>query len=339
MPRRFGLKLAVLFLSGGMIFALGEVAIRLVEWTTPEREAPARSDRATSLPTLRWSELTQPDKFGLYAGGRYRTNSAGFRGREVALEKPSGNHRVVIIGDSITMGQGVDDDEAYPARIERLWNTETSGEHEVLNLGLAGNNARASINRLERLGLRYNPDLIIYGFTTNDLEQLPGYSMTRDKNRFRESMAAASHLWRFMQKHWYHARNLFFPDPGSYIYELEENYYRNPEVWNAFAGELLRLDRLARKHRSCLAIFIHATTGDASRLSPSAQFAEPVANLAHEIGIPVIHSRALYLDHNPEELRVGPLDNHPNALAHELLTRALVSGLADLPDSCGTPAA
>ena len=42
----------------------------------------------------------------------------------------------------------------------------------MLNLGLAGVNAGFSTKRLERFSAIYQPDLIIYGFTLNDIEGL-----------------------------------------------------------------------------------------------------------------------------------------------------------------------
>src|SRR5687768_1727113 len=44
---------------------------------------------------------------------RLRTNSLGCRGPEVAREKPSGVFRIVLLGDSVAFGWGVDDEVTF----------------------------------------------------------------------------------------------------------------------------------------------------------------------------------------------------------------------------------
>lgn len=76
------------------------------------------------------------------------------------------------------MGSGVGEEQTYARQLEHLLNDADSRRtHEVLNLGLAGLNLRAILQRLEAIGLRYEPDLIVYGWTVNDIEG-PAYRRT-----------------------------------------------------------------------------------------------------------------------------------------------------------------
>src|SRR5262245_2259448 len=45
-------------------------------------------------------------------------NSLGFRGPETVQPKPPGELRILALGDSITMGEGVEDEETYARRLE-----------------------------------------------------------------------------------------------------------------------------------------------------------------------------------------------------------------------------
>src|SRR5262245_64249912 len=98
-----------------------------------------------------------PGVQGIYSGAFYRNNSAGFRGRDYEKPKPPGVFRIVIAGDSVTMGSGVEDDEAYPALLERaLEARHEPRRYEVLNLGLIGLNIHQVMARLRVLGHHYD---------------------------------------------------------------------------------------------------------------------------------------------------------------------------------------
>src|SRR5215470_5660402 len=49
---------------------------------------------------------------------RVRTNSLGLRGAEIP-PREAGELRILVLGDSITFGDYVDEDETYPAVLER----------------------------------------------------------------------------------------------------------------------------------------------------------------------------------------------------------------------------
>jgi acyl-CoA thioesterase I len=79
---------------------------------------------------------------------------------------------VVFLGDSLTAGLGVDEQQAYPALVaERL---ATAG-HPVrsINAGVSGDTSAGGLRRLEWL-LAQHPDVIVVGLGANDgLRGLP----------------------------------------------------------------------------------------------------------------------------------------------------------------------
>ena len=77
---------------------------------------------------------------------RVRINSQGFRGGEFPLTKRPGSVRVLCIGDSYTFGPYVEDDQTFPARLERSLK-ERAGEDaaiEVINGERAGSRSTTS---------------------------------------------------------------------------------------------------------------------------------------------------------------------------------------------------
>ena len=94
------------------------------------------------------------------------SNSQGVRGvREYPLAK--GEHtRIVVIGDSYTFGEGVNDDQTFAAGLERMV------EHcEVLNLGVHGYGTDQQLLRLELDGLKYRPDIVLLGYYEDDVSR------------------------------------------------------------------------------------------------------------------------------------------------------------------------
>ena len=100
-------------------------------------------------------------------GRRYRVNSLGLRGRELPLQRPAGQQRVVVLGDSFAFGLGVDEGETFPAQLERL--LAAGGRSvEVVNLGVPGYHTGQELAWLERAGFALDPDLVVLLYYGND---------------------------------------------------------------------------------------------------------------------------------------------------------------------------
>ena len=71
-------------------------------------------------------------------------NRFGMRDKERDLLKPTGVRRIAVLGDSITFGWGVPQEETYPALLEKRLNEQSpageKGSFEVLNFGVGNYN-------------------------------------------------------------------------------------------------------------------------------------------------------------------------------------------------------
>lgn len=112
-----------------------------------------------------------PNYEGWFAGVQVRINALGFRDeRDYALEKQPGTVRILVLGDSVTFGHGTQSNTTYPYLLEqrlRAWRPQV--DWQVWNLGVPGYATSQELAYLERIGSRYDPDLIIVGFYPNDL--------------------------------------------------------------------------------------------------------------------------------------------------------------------------
>jgi len=99
---------------------------------------------------------------------RYRTNSQGFRGtREYEITPPEDCLRIVVQGDSVTMGHGVKDNETYSYVLQEMLNKD-GFRAEVINMGVSGFGTAEEIIQFHEVARKYKPDLVILGFFMND---------------------------------------------------------------------------------------------------------------------------------------------------------------------------
>jgi lysophospholipase L1-like esterase len=103
------------------------------------------------------------------------------RGEETSWAKPAGTLRVLMLGDSITYGNGVAWNETFSYRLQQILNgAGAAARVEVLNLGVSGYNTAQELATLQELGLRLDPDLVILNICLNDsdpVKQLLGLSL------------------------------------------------------------------------------------------------------------------------------------------------------------------
>lgn len=94
----------------------------------------------------------------------YHTNEYGFR---VAMPEISNRYdrpNVVVLGDSCTFGQGVNDGEQYTVALGR----ELAAEATVVNLGVPGFGLTQEIRVFYEFGLLYQPSVVVLQFHMND---------------------------------------------------------------------------------------------------------------------------------------------------------------------------
>lgn len=106
-----------------------------------------------------------------------RTNSEGMRGPEIPPKTP-GRLRIAAVGDSWTLGVNVDEQDSYPAVLERLLKARGRNA-EVLNFGRMGASGRLAAATLRARVLRHDPDVVLLAFGQTDEYRLQGAASER----------------------------------------------------------------------------------------------------------------------------------------------------------------
>ena len=97
---------------------------------------------------------------------RITTNDLGLRNK--AVGPLTTQMRILAMGDSRTFGDGVDDEESWPAQLEKALNEYQPGRFEVINAGVSGWNAFQGLRYLKTRGLKLKPHMVITAFGTNE---------------------------------------------------------------------------------------------------------------------------------------------------------------------------
>jgi len=96
------------------------------------------------------------------------TNALGFRAPDLPEEKGR-EYRILVLGDSITLGDYVAEDETYPSRVENYLRPN-QGSLRVINAGIGSSDIKNEFETLLETGLKAKPDLVLIGLYLNDGE-------------------------------------------------------------------------------------------------------------------------------------------------------------------------
>jgi hypothetical protein len=108
-----------------------------------------------------------------------RVNNLGMRGADVVEAKPAGTYRILMLGDSFTMGKGVEDQQTFSVLLESALRRRVGAcggpAIEVLNGGVDSYAPILSYLELTRdLGV-LSPDMIVLNLDVSDLVQEAAY--------------------------------------------------------------------------------------------------------------------------------------------------------------------
>lgn len=256
-----------------------------------------------------WVKQLRPSMQVMFKGGMVTTNVWGMRDQEYSLEKPRNTYRMVLAGDSHTLGTGVNDDQVYSSILEERLNKEPPVRglrFEILNFAVPGSGPWQKLATLEARALKFQPDAIIYSGTAL-------YEFKWALRDLARSVSYGQHI----------------PFPELIAIAKEAGVYGGllPEILvesklRPYAEKMLSTlyDRLVAQCRKLNAQCYFVLIANTVPLTEDQQEAvDRTVALARQAGFTVLDLTQAYGTDQLKSLWITPWDNHPNAAGHHML--------------------
>lgn len=253
----------------------------------------------------------------------FRVSAQGFRSPEVAVPKPEGTRRVLVLGDSVTWGAGVREEETFARQLEAALRDELDCVVEVVNAGISGYGSVEQLDVLRNDGIALDPDVVLVYHVENDNQSsshAQGGLAAFVKNQivYRSYLfGAALYAWRTAA--WRVAAARAGGDRAAWSAEQR--------AWDRRPGTAASLDALREiaalaRERGARAIL---ASHPASLHDPSLDTARNrlLREVAAESGMVFVDVEPALHAIRDRDIAVSKTDRHPNGFAHGSIADAL----------------
>lgn len=324
-----------------MSLLLGELILRLV--IPPMPDTYGHIHKPSENRKLVYELI--PNSKGVVQGAKVKINSCGLRDYEYPLQKTHDVYRIIVIGDSWTFGTGVELEDIYVKKLEKLLNTSGSPVHyEVINCGVGGFNTVREVEFIkEKNLLELCPDLVIIGYNIHNMEIGHQYRGAKQKSDY-----------KVQQKYNYEGpKTTFLPyDVLSKLKNssvlLQTITYRNEallkilkirnyeplysdssEGWNAAKVALGELSDMARSREVKVLLAMFPVLSNLDDSYPFSGIHKIVGQFADSLGILFFDLFTNFKSHNARDLWLHPQDRHPNVTGHIIVANGIYQYLIE----------
>ncbi len=244
-------------------------------------------------------------------------NSLGMFDKERTRTKKNDTYRIVIVGDSITVGS------KYPQFLEELYSKIYQEKIEVWNCAVVGYNTIQECIALQEKWLKLEPDMVIIGFCWNDFEITPIVTKIDGQPVGLFSKYANVKINPFLLKHSALYRLIM---KSIFIYQSKKNN-NDIALYNRVACALRKTKDILDSKKIPLLLVILPKPVEYQKNIQQEDF-KRIKKITTELQIPTLDLIPYIKQFNPDELRRQPDDDsHFNLKGGKIIAEAIADYL------------
>ena len=269
-------------------------------------------------------------------------NTAGFRGQEIPMEKKSDEIRILILGDSITLADYLQENETYVGQIEKYLHQWIKDRTiRVINGGVADIGLKEEIDILAEQGLAVRPDIIVIAFYLNDSRPPWGFLGESGRHGWlrRHSLLAAKifeelefstwiqskgknrsrWIYGIRTLNWAHDKKAFLKLASMARYDWGSAW--QTDSWKDIDQQLKRLKTLSKQHRFKVAVVAFPVVYQIKAKFVEDTPQKTVQKLVDRLGFRYLDLLPLLRAHRNEDLYLDHC--HPGENANDMIGKAI----------------
>lgn len=251
----------------------------------------------------------------------YRINSLGMRGDAVVLKKPPNTFRVVCLGDSITFGEGVYEEQTYPQLLQGILSRRfPTMKVEVINAGVQGYGIREETELFFARCRSMQPDVVTLGLFLNDAMEFPETIRLNDEISRDAKLSVLSRMSRLCELIERNHRTATLQD--EYFSGIRRSF--DSEKWKKDAQLITTLQTTSTEDYFKLVVVLFPILWNLDGAYP---FDDLHERIRRDIKVPIVDLLDSYRGMSAESLWVHPTDHHPNAKAHRIAAERIAKAI------------
>ncbi len=254
-------------------------------------------------------------------------NRLGLRERWEDFPDDADAMRIAFLGDSITFGAGVEQEDCFVHQVELQLNASNSRRFVTFNMGLPGTDPTQQLDFYLRTRQALQPQLLIHVLYPNDL----GHDLYDDLKRIhamqnrRSIWAQEWRVWRLFEErrrsHEVRQRTLDYFRGGSSPFQREQ-------AWTGLKAAVQAIEDAAAQDHTVYAIVMFPWLY-ALEDYPLADVHQGVRQMASTWKIPFLDLLDAFKPYDARSLRISVIDEHPATAGHTIAAQAITKWLRE----------
>ncbi len=261
-------------------------------------------------------------------------NSKALRNPEFSNPPKKGTIRILVMGDSMTEGEGVNEEDAFVRKLDQLLQAHPhSSPVEIINGGHRGYDIWQIYDNFKRKILRWHPDIVLYVFTLNDTHLTPAMrensNFINDLGLLRPEQFAQTRPLKKFLNHFRVFEFINFRLARRNSTEKAVRWYqamtspKNEPAWSKTQELIAKMAQISSRHHIRFCATVLPLMFQLDENYPFRDYHRQLVEVFEKNDIPVLDLFPSFKGQEAKKLIVHPADFHPNEIGHQIIAEGL----------------